>query len=127
MVLEFEIKLTIIAMNSKQTFFSTSNNRIGSDGPAKLVSALLIHPTLGRLKIGLNPLGDKGVQTILKAASVNTALQFLSFEVSQQKIIILFYRQLLQTTILTFYKAKELQISFYLLPRRYQVPVQRKL
>ena len=68
----------------ERNFSNISNNRIGNDGPAKLSPALQNHPTLHTLKIGLNPLGDEGVQTILKAASKNTSIQCLSFAVSEK-------------------------------------------
>ena len=61
--------------------YNSSNNRIGRDGPIKLAPAITNHPALRDFKIGLNPIGDEGVQVLLKAAESNPNLRSLGFEV----------------------------------------------
>jgi len=72
--------LTVLYFHLDYVYLS-SNNRIGRDGPIKLAPALTIHPTLSVFKIGLNPIGDEGVQILLKAAENNPNLRSLGFEV----------------------------------------------
>jgi len=57
-----------------------SNNRIGLLATQKLALGIAAHPNLKVLKIGKNPIGDGGVETLLNVIKAHRTIKFLSLE-----------------------------------------------